>query len=96
MKYHSAPSSSAQRFSVEAFKFIAAHPFVFVHCHVTVCSATDPRSKCSMKCPLSGRGKRELSDSVTYDVHSLVQGPLQLAQEKRKENRGTIQGETGT
>ncbi|XP_022795118.1 uncharacterized protein LOC111333762 [Stylophora pistillata] len=96
VKYHSAPSSSAQRFSVEAFKFIAAHPFVFVHCHVTVCSATDPRSKCSMKCPLSGRGKRELSDSVTYDVHSLVQGPLQLSHEKRKENHGTILDETGS
>ncbi|XP_022796952.1 uncharacterized protein LOC111335334 [Stylophora pistillata] len=96
VKYHSAPSSNAQRFSVEAFKFIAAHPFVFVHCHVTVCSATDPRSKCSMKCPLSGRGKRELSDSVTYDVHSLVQGPLHLAHEKRKENHGTILDETGS
>ena len=96
MKYHSSPSSRAQRFSVEAFKFIAAHPFVFVHCQVTVCNATNPGSKCSMKCPSSGREKRELSDNVTYDVYSLVQGPLHLTHEKRKENRGRILDKTGT
>ena len=96
MKYHSSPSSRAQRFSVEAFKFISAHPFVFVHCQVTVCNATNPGSKCSMKCPSSGRGKRELSDDVTYDVYSLVQGPLHLTHEKRKENRGRILDKTGT
>ena len=67
---------------------------VFVQ--VTVCNATNSGFKCSMKCPSSGRGKRELSDDVTYDVYSLVQGPLHLTQEKRKENRGRILGETGT
>ena len=51
VKYHAAPSISAQRFSMEAFKFIADHPFVFVHCHVIVCNGTDPGSKCSKKCP---------------------------------------------
>ncbi|XP_066029720.1 uncharacterized protein [Pocillopora verrucosa] len=96
VKYHSSPSSRAQRFSVEAFKFIAAHPFVFVHCQVNVCNATNPGSKCSMKCPSSGRGKRELSDNVTYDVYSLVQGPLHLTHEKRKENRGRILDKTGS
>ncbi|XP_066029585.1 ZP domain-containing protein-like [Pocillopora verrucosa] len=96
VKYHSSPSSRAQRFSVEAFKFISARPFVFVHCQVPVCYATNSGSKCSMKCPSSGRGKRELSDDVTYDVYSLVQGPLHLTQEKRKENRGRILGETGS
>ena len=46
VQYHSSPSVSAQRFSLEAFKFIAGHPFVFVHCHVTVCNATDLDSQC--------------------------------------------------
>ena len=35
VKYHTALSVSAQRFSLEAFKFIADHPFVFVQCHAT-------------------------------------------------------------
>ncbi|KAL9968062.1 hypothetical protein ACROYT_G026388 [Oculina patagonica] len=86
VNYHSAPSVSAQRFSLEAFKFIADHPFVFVHCHVIVCNATDPDSQCAKKCPSSGRGRRAVSDHVT-DVYSLVQGPLHLAREKREETR---------
>ena len=85
VKYHSASSFSAQQFSLEAFKFIANHPFVFVHCHVIVCNATDPGSKCAKKCPSSGRGKREVSDHMGNDVYSLAQGPLHLAREKREE-----------
>ncbi|KAL9968065.1 hypothetical protein ACROYT_G026392 [Oculina patagonica] len=86
VKYHSAPSVSAQRFSLEAFKFIADHPFAFVHCHVIVCNATDPDSQCAKKCPSSGRGRRAVNDHVT-DVYSLAQGPLHLAREKRDEKR---------
>ena len=63
VKYHSAPTVSAHRFSLEAFKFIADHPFVFVHCHVIVCNATDPTSKCGKKCSPSGRGRRESEQS---------------------------------
>ena len=87
MKYHSVPSVRAQQFSLEAFKFIADHPFVFVHCHVIVCNATDPDSQCARKCPSSGRGGRAVSDQVT-DVYSLAQGPLHLARETREEKRG--------
>ena len=87
MKYHSAASVSAQRFSMEAFKFIADHPFVFVHCHVIVCNATKPESKCTKKCPSSGRGRREVSDLMTDDVYSLAQGPLRLGKEKEEEKR---------
>ena len=86
VKYHSAPSVSAQRFSLEAFKFIADHPFVFVHCHVIVCNATNPGSQCAKKCPSRGRARRAVSDHVT-DAYSLAQGPLHLARETREEKR---------
>jgi len=89
VKYHSASSVSVQRFSLEAFKFIADHPFVFVHCQVIVCNATYPSSKCNKKCPSSGRGRREVNDHVTDDMYSLVQGPLYLAREKREEKRAS-------
>ncbi|KAJ7382013.1 hypothetical protein OS493_037656 [Desmophyllum pertusum] len=93
VKYLSTPSVSTQRFSLEAFKFIAKHPFVFVHCHVIVCNATDPGSKCAKKCPSSGRGRREASDHVTGDVYSLAQGPLHLA---REEKRGNVLDKSGS
>ena len=81
LKYLSAPSFSAQRFSLEAFKFIADHPFVFVHCHVIVCNATD--TKCVKGCSPGGRGRREASTHVTH-VYSLAQGPIQMVLEKRE------------
>ena len=84
LKYLSAPSFSSQRFSLEAFKFIADHPFVFVHCHVIVCNATDP--KCVKGCSSGERGRREASTHVT-DVYSLAQGPIQLVLEKREEKQ---------
>ena len=84
------PSISVQRFSLEAFKFIADHPFVFVHCHVIVCNATNPDSQCAKKCPSgrppNGLARRAVNDPVTV-VYSLVQGPLYLVREKREETR---------
>ena len=84
VKYHNSSSVSAQRFSLEAFKFIADHPFVFVHCHVVVCNATDPSSQCAKNCPSSGRVRREVTGH-TNGIFSLVQGPLLLAHEKQEE-----------
>ena len=87
VKYHSSPSISAQRFSLEAFKFIADHPLVFVHCLVVVCNSTDPASQCAKKCPPNGRVRREVTDHMSK-VYSLAQGPIQLVREKREEKRG--------
>lgn len=84
VNYPSVPSSSAQRFSLEAFKFIADHPFVFVHCHVTVCNTTNAASQCTRNCLSNGRGKRAVSDHVNDDVYSLAQGPIHLARGKRE------------
>jgi len=95
VKYHAAPSVSAQRFSLEAFKFIADHPFVFVHCHVIVCNGTDPGSKCAKKCPSSGRGRREVSDHAT-GTYYLAQGPLHLARDKREEKSGYVLDKRGS
>ncbi|KAL9968056.1 hypothetical protein ACROYT_G026382 [Oculina patagonica] len=86
VEYYSAPSVGAQRFSLEAFRFIADYPFVFVHCHVTVCNATDPDSECVMNCPSSGLARRSVDDHVN-DVYSLVQGPLYLVRGKQEETR---------
>ena len=84
LKYHSAPSVGAQRLSLEAFKFIADYPFVFVHCHVILCNSTDSESQCVRQCPSNGVARRALSDLVT-NVYSLVQGPLYLARASQEE-----------
>ena len=79
----------------EIVKFIADHPFVFVHCHVIVCNATDPSSKCNKKCLSRGRGRREMHDQTTDDVYSLAQGPLHLVREKRDEQSDSAVDKNG-
>ena len=50
-----------------------------------LCNATDPGSKCAKKCSAGGRGRRDSSDHVSGDVHSLVQGLLHIEREKREQ-----------
>ena len=95
VKFHPAHSLSAQRFSLEAFKFIADHPFVFIHCHVILCNATDPSSKCAKKCQSRVRQTREVSDHMIDDVYHLAQGPLHLSRKKREEKADKAANNSG-
>ncbi|XP_022796954.1 ZP domain-containing protein-like [Stylophora pistillata] len=83
--YHPAPSINLQRFSLETAKFIGTDSFVFVHCHVIVCNATDPDSECAKKRPSGNRGKRQVSDHQMDEKYSLTQGPLLHVREKKEE-----------
>ncbi|XP_068756181.1 ZP domain-containing protein-like [Montipora capricornis] len=78
------PSSDpqSQRWSAETFKFVGEHSYVFMHCKVKVCNATDPNSRCAQGCQPS-RKRRALSD-FPGDVYPLAQGPFAL----NRENRG--------
>ena len=66
------------RFSLEAFEFVD-EPFVFVHCHVIVCNATDPQSRCARGCEKKPRLRREVQH---HKIYSLVQGPMTLDRNK--------------
>ena len=50
VKMEASPSPHKKRFSVEAFKFVGDFPFVYLHCSVVVCRASDPDSRCSKGC----------------------------------------------
>ncbi|XP_073237862.1 ZP domain-containing protein-like [Porites lutea] len=65
------------RFSTEAFKFIADHPFVFVHCQIRICDARNPGSRCAQRCIKEGRLRRDVSDEDK--LYPLAQGPLTFA-----------------
>ena len=84
LQHYSAPLAGVQRFSLEAFKFIADHPFVFLHCHVILCNSSDPGSICNKSCSSSDRRRREVSPQEN-DVYTLGEGPIYLARGKEEE-----------
>ncbi|CAH3182653.1 unnamed protein product, partial [Porites lobata] len=86
VEFHHPPNPQNQRFSLEAFQYVGKHPYVFMHCRVKICNATDPNSRCARGCV-----KRELRSVETLhetadNVYSLAQGPLTLDREKRVAN----------
>ena len=88
LQYHSAPIAGVQRFSLEAFKFIADHPFVFLHCHVILCNASDPGSICNKSCSSSDRRRREVGFQAN-DVYTLGEGPIYLVRGKEEEKKSS-------
>ena len=81
--YHPSKPRS-ERFSLESFKFIGEHAFVFVHCHVRICNISDPDSKCVRIC--EDRRKRDVSyaSESRDDMYPLAQGPLSLEKAVKK------------
>ncbi|CAH3023184.1 unnamed protein product, partial [Porites evermanni] len=95
LQYYSAPLAGVQRFSLEAFKFIADHPFVFLHCHVILCNASDPGSICNKSCSAKGdRRRREVSPQEN-DIYTLGEGPIYLARGKEEEIQSSGLGMRG-
>ncbi|KAK2572582.1 Uromodulin [Acropora cervicornis] len=83
------PDSNKQRFSIEAFTFIGGHQFVYMHCQVRVCNATDPTSRCARGC-LRHRGKRSLGATDFKDEQfNLAEGPIMGKEEKDEQLRKT-------
>ena len=72
-----------QKFKLEAFSFIGDHQFVYMHCKVLICNATDPNSRCAQGCV--NRAKRSLmtQGSKNEEVH-LSQGPFMRGAEEEE------------
>ncbi|CAH3173409.1 unnamed protein product [Porites lobata] len=77
LELYSSPTGTF-RFGLEAFEFVD-QPFVFVHCHVIVCNATDRQSRCARGCEKKPRLRREVQH---HEIYSLAQGPITLDRNK--------------
>ena len=62
------------RFSLETFEFIK-QPFMFLHCHMVICNASNTQSRCARGCESNARRRRDVTD---HKVYSLAQGPVTL------------------
>ena len=82
------------RFTLEGFKFIAEHPFAFIHCHIRICDAENSKSRCKEGC-ISLNGLRKRRDVNTDDkLYPLAQGPLTIDDDTKEinANHKTVQG----
>lgn len=74
------------KFSLEAFSFVGDNPFVYMHCKVRICNASDPNSRCAQGC-IHSRRRRALTEVSPSkdDVAFLAQGPFMREDEKERE-----------
>lgn len=74
-----------QKFSLEAFSFVGDHQFVYMHCMVRICNASDPNSRCAQGC-IPSRRRRSLTEvSMSKDdVAYLAQGPFMREDEDER------------
>ena len=80
VKFHPTNDKRTQKFSLEAFAFLGDHMFVYLHCRVKICNASDPNSRCAQGC--IRRAKRAVTTLETKDDEvTLAQGPF-----KREDN----------
>ena len=85
LSFHPRPDPQSERWSIEAFQYVNRNnPFVFIHCKIKVCNATDPNSRCAQGCqPSRKRRDAETFPETPDDVYPLAQGPFALSPEKR-------------
>ncbi|KAJ7390056.1 hypothetical protein OS493_027581 [Desmophyllum pertusum] len=88
LKFLDSVDAQSQRFSLEAFQYVSKNTYVFFHCSVQVCNATDLGSRCARGCQQQSQQRRRRSlkplPESTDGVYSLAQGPLTLNREKRE------------
>ena len=84
LKFHPSPSDQCQRFSLEAFQYVNNHPYVFFHCKVMICNATDPNSRCAQGCVSRRRRSLKPLPESKDNIYALAQGPFTLNREKRE------------
>jgi hypothetical protein len=90
IRHYTYGMSSVQRFSMQAFRFISQHRFVYLHCDLVVCHRYDSNSTCSRSTSCSQRFRRDVgekSDDVS-GMYALSFGPIMQQKQSADENTG--------
>ena len=84
---------ATDHFKFEAFKFIGDHQFVYLHCKVKICNATDPNSRCAQGCQEHRRKRSLYTEESESEEYSLAEGPF--IREENKVVMDSQETETG-
>nr|DBA15034.1 TPA: hypothetical protein GDO54_004296 [Pyxicephalus adspersus] len=89
--YHNFPSGSRYaRFNFSAFKFLNAHPSVYLQCQLVICDINDSGSRCNQGCVT--RKRRDLG-STMWKTNAVL-GPLRLKRHSEPEAAGSVSEKT--
>ena len=81
--------SRVHRFSIQAFRFLSEHRFVYLHCDLVVCYKYDHNSTCARTTSCSRRYHRDVDRRAddASSMYPLSFGPLM--QEKESADKST-------
>ena len=99
VKYYPGPQGT-RRFSFDTFQFTGQYgSFVYLHCKLVVCNATDPNSRCNVDCftdfPRRRRRTMEKENSKDVARAGLTEGPF-LFRSQKETNKDSAHSEKGT
>ncbi|XP_028394920.1 ZP domain-containing protein-like [Dendronephthya gigantea] len=95
IRHYSYGMSSVQRFSIQAFRFLSQHRFVYLHCDLVVCYRYDSNSTCSRSTSCPRRVRRDAADKPSDDAsrkYALSFGPLM---HRKKSTDKSQKGQSG-
>ena len=77
-----------QRFSIQAFRFLSNHRFVYLHCDLVVCHAYDYNSTCARSTSCSNRHRRDVDERAddSSSIYPLSVGPVMQGKESADSN----------
>ncbi|XP_028413546.1 ZP domain-containing protein-like [Dendronephthya gigantea] len=77
----------SHRFSIQVFRFIANHTFVYIHCDLRLCNRNVPDSICAKSTSCSNRRKRRDVGDATDKAYKLSIGPIMYREETKKQDK---------
>ena len=75
--HHTNGLRQTHRFSIQVFRFVANHTFVYVHCDLRLCNKNTQDSVCTRSTTCSNRKRRDASSlDPTEQSYQLSIGPI--------------------
>ncbi|XP_028394860.1 ZP domain-containing protein-like [Dendronephthya gigantea] len=94
IRHYTYGMSSVQRFSIQAFRFLSQHRFVYLHCDLVVCYRYDSNSVCSRSTSCLRRVRRDAADKPSDDTsekYALSFGPFMHGKESTDKSQKASQ-----
>ena len=88
IRHYTNGMNRVQRFSMQAFRFLSEHRFVYVHCDLVVCYAYDYNSTCARSTTCQQRYRRDVDQGSEDEsgMYPLSFGPIMHEKESTDKN----------